>query len=66
MSRPVTEREIELLQLAADGFSRSETAAWLCISEATVRSHFSTILLKLRVHSTYAAVAHAFGEGWIE
>jgi NarL family two-component system response regulator LiaR len=41
---PLTEREVEVLQLVARGCSNREIADTLIISEATVRTHVSNIL----------------------
>lgn len=45
----LTERELEILQLAAEGRSNSELARMLWVTEQTVKFHLSNIYRKLRV-----------------
>ena len=53
----LTDREIEVLRLVADGLTNSEVAERLFLSDKTVKSHVSHILIKLRLsHRTQAAV----------
>jgi PAS domain S-box-containing protein len=63
---PLTPRELEVLQLAAHGESRSGIADELTISPATVKSHFEHIYDKLGVSGRAAAVGRAMREGLIE
>lgn len=63
---PLTERQLEILQLAARGGSGREIAAQLVISPATVKTHFEHIYAKLGVSDRAAAVAYALREGLIE
>jgi NarL family two-component system response regulator LiaR len=60
---PLTEREVEVLQLVARGQSNREIAAQLAISEATVRTHVSKILTKLNLCSRTQAALYALREG---
>ncbi|MDT5167976.1 MAG: hypothetical protein QOD02_1295 [Mycobacterium sp.] len=53
----LTPREIQVLQLAADGSSGRRIAAELCLSPATVKGHFENIYTKLRVSDRASAVA---------
>ncbi len=54
---PLTERETDVLRLLAQGHSNQEIATQLHISATTVRSHISSIFLKLGVtNRTQAAV----------
>ena len=46
---PLTEREVEVLQLVARGFSNNDIAEELVVSERTVRTHISNILGKLHL-----------------
>jgi NarL family two-component system response regulator LiaR len=60
---PLTEREVEVLQLVARGQSNQEIADQLVISEATVRTHVSNILSKLHLASRTQAALYALREG---
>jgi NarL family two-component system response regulator LiaR len=60
---PLTERELEVLQVVAQGKSNQEIAADLTISEATVRTHVSNILGKLHLASRTQAALYALREG---
>ena len=44
---PLSERELEILDLLAEGLSNREIAKTLSISERTVKAHISSILAKL-------------------
>jgi DNA-binding NarL/FixJ family response regulator len=57
--RALTERECDVLREMMAGASRREAADRLRISENTVRTHMQSILAKLGVHSSLAAVALA-------
>ena len=59
----LTEREIEVLQLVAEGHSNREISEQLTISEATVRTHVSNITAKLHVASRTQAALYALREG---
>lgn len=61
----LTNREREILQLAACGISNHEIANKLVISEGTVRFHFSNIFSKLQVNNRSQAVVHALRHGWV-
>lgn len=61
----LTEREIEVLQLVAQGQSNREVAELLTISEATVRTHVSNILSKLNLCSRTQAALYALREGLV-
>ncbi|MEV8214640.1 response regulator transcription factor [Leifsonia sp. NPDC077715] len=55
----LSRRELEVLQLVADGAANTEIAGRLYISDATVKSHLVHIYTKLGVSSRTAAVAAA-------
>jgi DNA-binding NarL/FixJ family response regulator len=61
-----TPRELEVLQLAAEGGSGREIAERLGVSPATVRRHFEHVYAKYGVSDRAAAVAKALREGLIE
>jgi NarL family two-component system response regulator LiaR len=60
----LTEREQTVLQLVAQGQSNRDIAGRLAISEATVRTHVSHILTKLKVSSRTQAALYALRRGW--
>ena len=60
---PLSQRELEVLELVAAGSTNREAAARLFISEATVKSHLIHIYGKLGVGDRAAAVAQAFNRG---
>lgn len=62
---PLTPRELEVLQLVAHGLGNQEIADRLVISEATVRSHVSSILNKLHLASRTQAALYALREGYV-
>jgi len=60
---PLTPREVEVLQLVAQGLENWEIAEKLVITEATVRTHVSNITAKLHVASRTQAALYALREG---
>ncbi|MBN2002814.1 MAG: response regulator transcription factor [Anaerolineae bacterium] len=60
---PLTERELEVLRLVAQGISNREIADALVVTEATVRSHVSNILSKLHLANRVQATLYALHEG---
>ena len=64
-SETLTERELEVLRLVAQGQSNREISDLLTISEATVRTHVSNILSKLNVGSRTQAALYALREGLV-
>ena len=60
---PLTQREVEVLRLVAQGLENPEIAEKLVITEATVRTHVSNITSKLHVASRTQAALYALREG---
>jgi NarL family two-component system response regulator LiaR len=60
---PLSERELEVLRLLAQGKSNREIAQQLFITELTVRTHVSNILGKLHLASRTQAALYALKEG---
>jgi two-component system, NarL family, response regulator LiaR len=60
---PLTEREVEVLRLVAQGLSNDEIAQKLVVSERTVRTHVSHILDKLHLANRTQMALYAVREG---
>jgi DNA-binding NarL/FixJ family response regulator len=58
----LTDRELEVLKLVAQGLNNREIAKRLFISENTVKNHVRNILEKLQLHSRIDAVMYAVRE----
>jgi two-component system, NarL family, response regulator LiaR len=56
----LSKREIEVLQLLAEGISNAEIANRLFISDKTVKSHVSNILSKLHLADRTQAAVYAW------
>jgi NarL family two-component system response regulator LiaR len=59
----LTAREVEVLRLVAKGLSNREVAEQLATTEATIKTHVSSILSKLHVANRVQATLHALQEG---
>jgi NarL family two-component system response regulator LiaR len=59
----LTKREMEVLKLIANGFSNSDIAGQLVISEHTVKGHVSNILSKLHLVDRTQAAVYAWQKG---
>jgi len=62
---PLSGREIDVLQQAAQGMSNKHIARALGISDATVKNHVTSILRKLAVNDRTHAVVYALQHGWL-
>jgi len=62
----LTRREIEVLQMLAEGNSNRQIGEKLFISEKTVKNHVSSILQKMDVQDRTQAVIAAVKNGWVE
>jgi NarL family two-component system response regulator LiaR len=59
----LTDREVTVLKLVAQGYSNRDIADELTVSEATVRTHVSHILAKLELSSRTQAALYALRKG---
>jgi DNA-binding NarL/FixJ family response regulator len=64
-SEPLSQRELDVLELIARGATNREAAKQLFISEATVKTHLLHVYAKLGVSDRTAAVATAFSRGYL-
>jgi NarL family two-component system response regulator LiaR len=60
---PLTEREVEILKLLAQGVENKEIAKRLFLQDATVRTHVSNILSKLQLANRVQATLYALKTG---
>jgi NarL family two-component system response regulator LiaR len=63
---PLTEREVEVLRLVAQGASNQEIAKTLTISERTVGNHIGSILRKLHLANRTQAALYALRRGLVD
>lgn len=61
----LSDREIEVLKLAAKGIGNKDIASELCVSIRTVKAHLSSIFSKMGVASRTEAVVKGSREGWL-
>ena len=64
-SAQLSDRELDVLRLAAKGMSNRDIARSLSLSKRTIQAHLSTIFTKMEVGSRTEAVVQALREGWI-
>lgn len=62
----LTSREMEILQMIAEGKANKETASVLGISIKTVEKHREHLMEKLDIHDTAGLTRYAIGAGIIE
>lgn len=63
---PLSDREMEVLELVVEGKSNKEIAAQLGISHQTVKNHITSILRKFGVEDRTQAVVYALKRGWVK
>jgi DNA-binding CsgD family transcriptional regulator len=56
----LSERELQVLELTAEGFTNAEIGKVLFLSEETIKTHLRNLLAKLQVRSRAHAVAVGF------
>lgn len=64
-SAGLTERELEVLQLASQGLTNGEIARILSISDGTVKNHISSILSRLGLRDRIQAIIYAKENGLV-
>jgi len=65
-SAKLTSREVEVLQLIAEGKANKQTAAELGISIKTVEKHRQRVMSKMDIHDTAGLTRYAIAAGIIE
>jgi NarL family two-component system response regulator LiaR len=65
VAETLTDREIDVLRLVAQGYSNNQIAAELCITVNTVKSHLKNILAKLQLDNRTQVAAYALQSGLI-
>lgn len=64
--QPLTDRELDVLRLIAEGYSNREIAGLLHLAEGTVKNHSSTILQKTGARDRTQAVLRALRDGALD
>jgi DNA-binding NarL/FixJ family response regulator len=62
----LTERELHVLKLLTRGYSNTEIAGEMFVSEATVKTHITHVLTKLAVRDRVQAVIYAYETGLVQ
>ncbi|MFC4617476.1 response regulator [Camelliibacillus cellulosilyticus] len=65
-ANPLSERELDILKLAAVGQTSQAIAKTLYLSHGTVRNYISVILQKLNAANRMEAIAVAKEKGWLD
>jgi len=63
--RLLTDRELEVLRLGAQGLANKEIATGLFLGERTIQTHWRNIFNKLGVSSRTEAIMYGLRKGWI-
>jgi two-component system, NarL family, response regulator DesR len=64
--RALTDRQLEVLELMAEGYTTNRIAIKLSCAPDTVRTHRNAIFDRLDVQNAAEAVATAFRQGWFK
>jgi two-component system response regulator DevR len=62
---PLSDTQLQIVRLIADGFSNREIADRVHLSENTIKSHVQEIFRKLNVRNRVEAALRASDEGWL-
>lgn len=66
LENQLSEREVEILKLIAEGFSNKEVGEKLFISHRTVDTHRTNLMKKLEVHNIAGLIRYAIQAGYID
>ena len=66
MKESLARRQLEILQLAADGHRYKQIGGMLSVSAETVKNQMANIFERLGAHDKAHAVAVAMREGWVQ
>lgn len=61
----LTDRELEIVRLVAEGLTNRQIGETIFLSPATVKTHLQRIALKVGIGDRSAIVAHCMREGLI-
>lgn len=65
LTEPLTDRELDVVRLVALGRTNAEIAAELYVSLSTVKTHLSSVQLKLRARNRVEIAAWAWQHGQV-
>ncbi|MFJ8649676.1 DNA-binding response regulator [Streptomyces sp. NPDC093546] len=65
LDNPLTDRETEVLRIAAQGSEAAEIAGQLHLSTGTVRNYLTTVVMKLKARNRVDAIRIAREAGWL-